>query len=94
MLVPSSSVIEGCRNFLGLTITPDDASMIMQKFDKGYVWLSGNWSPLGPTVTFAAARRTKAGGADLPKGWMEPRKEVADAAVAAGAPTPKASDSR
>jgi hypothetical protein len=81
MLVPSLSVIEGCRDLLGLSITPDDALMIMKKFDKGYVWLSGHWSPLGPTVTFAAARRTKAGGADLPRGWMSPRKEVADAMV-------------
>ena len=82
MLVPSSSVIEGCRDLLGLNITPDDAFMIMKKFEKGYVWLSGHWSPLGPTVTFAAARRTKAGGADLPRGWITSRKDVADAMAA------------
>jgi hypothetical protein len=78
MLVPSLTIIQECRERMGLLITEDEAGMIMNKFGKGYVWLSGTWSPNGPTVTFAAARRTKAGGADLPKGWMVPRKEVAD----------------
>jgi hypothetical protein len=86
MLVPSLTIIQECRDRMGLSISEDEAAMIMNKFGKGYVWLSGTWSPAAPTVTFAAARRTKAGGADLPKGWMTPRKEVAEASAKASAP--------
>jgi hypothetical protein len=74
MKIGSGSVLSIARQMLGL----DDLSpRFLEKsleFETGRVMLIGRWSPEGPQIIYAAARRTIEGGRNLrPEQWANPK---------------------
>lgn len=91
MLMRSAEVLDSCRRLMGIDLSAADRQTIAKRFSCGFARLSGIWSP-EPRVIFAAARRTKQGGADLSDRWKESRSSGTCTAAVAN-PTAGGTDS-
>lgn len=75
MRLGSASILEITKKMLGLEDTSPNLLQKCLEFETGRVLLAGAWSPNGPKIFYAAARRTVEGGRSLREDhWSVPRE--------------------
>ncbi len=78
MRIGSQSVLDVSVDLLGLEDIPSRKTSRCLDFGPGRILLAGKWAPdESGTFAYVAMRRTREGGADLPKSWAA-KREIAD----------------